>query len=193
MIPPVNDIITDRLVLRLMQPEIISACLDGDIARAELLLSAKVPAELLDNLSGLCYNQQQLEADPGYMPWSARAIILAHENSMIGIVRFHSAPDPEYLHVYTRNAVELGYRVFSGYRRMGYAKETVKAILEWASANFGITSFVASVSPSNIPSLNLIDGFGFIKVDEVMDETDGLEHVFLLCTKRANVDPTTAE
>jgi ribosomal-protein-alanine N-acetyltransferase len=182
MISPLSDIVTPRLVLRLMNAEVISACLKGKLAEAALLLGAKIPAELLENLSTFNYNREQLEADQNYMPWSARAIILANENIMVGIVRFHSTPDPKYLRMYTRDAVELGYRIFSNYRRMGYAKETVKAVLEWAGTNFGITSFVASVSPSNVPSLSLINSLGFIKVDEVMDDIDGLEHVFMLNT-----------
>ena len=182
MISPFNDIVTPRLVLRLMNTEVISACLDRKLDEAALLLGAKIPVELLENLNTFNYNRQQLEADQNYKPWSARAIILANENIMVGIVRFHSTPDPEYLRVYTRGAVELGYRIFSGYRRMGYAKETVKAVLEWAGVNFNITSFVASVSPTNFPSLSLINSLGFIKVDEVMDDIDGLEHVFMLNT-----------
>ncbi|SHN21582.1 Protein N-acetyltransferase, RimJ/RimL family [Mucilaginibacter sp. OK098] len=163
-----------------MNAEVISASMDGKLAEAALLLGAKIPVELLENLSTLNYNREQLETDQNYMPWSARAIILANENIMVGIVRFHSTPDPEYLRMYARGAVELGYRIFSNYRRMGYAKETVKAVLAWAGVNFNITSFVASVSPSNVPSFSLINSLGFIKVDEVMDETDGLEHVFML-------------
>lgn len=180
MISPFNDIITQQLVLRLMNTEVISACLDSDLARAELLLGAKIPAELLNDLSAFHYTRQQLKADQNYKAWSVRAIILPDESIVIGIIRFHSTPDPEYLHIYARGAVELGYRIFSNYRRKGYAKETIKAVFEWANTNFGVTSFIASVSPANIPSLKLIDNFGFVKIDEVMDETDGLEHVFIL-------------
>jgi len=180
MTSPLSDIITERLVLRLMSAEVISACLDGELNLASQLLGAMIPAELLEHVSTLKYNQEQLKTDKNYVQWSARAIILAKENTMIGIVRFHSSPDPEYLYVYARNAVEVGYRIFSNYRRKGYAKETVKAVLQWANTNFGITSFIASVSPTNVPSLRLIDSFGFVKIDEVMDETDGLEHVFML-------------
>ena len=39
---------------------------------------------------------------------------------------------------------------------------------------------MASVSPDNQPSLNLIDQFGFERTGEQWDEEDGLEWVFEL-------------
>ena len=36
---------------------------------------------------------------------------------MVGHVRFHSRPDPDYLRPYAPNAVEFGYVVFTAYRR----------------------------------------------------------------------------
>lgn len=176
---PLDDIVTSRLVLRLMDNEIIAACLAGDLATAERLLGVTIPCELLDHPSSLRYGQQQLKADSGYLPWSARAIILPDERLMIGLVRFHSRPDPVYLHPYARGAVEFGYRIFSDYRSRGYATEAVTAVMNWAQSVFGVSSFVASISPENEFSLRLIAKIGFIKVGEVMDDTDGMEYVFL--------------
>jgi ribosomal-protein-alanine N-acetyltransferase len=51
--------------------------------------------------------------------------------------------------------------------------------MNWAQSEFGISSFVASISPENEFSLRLVAKLGFIKVGEVMDDTDGMEYVFL--------------
>jgi RimJ/RimL family protein N-acetyltransferase len=49
----------------------------------------------------------------------------------------------------------------------------------WATTEFGIRIFVASVSPENLASLGLIRGFQFTKVGSHIDEIDGPEDIFL--------------
>jgi len=163
-----------------MSNEVMEACLAGNLRSAGRLLGASVPKDLLEHTSSFKYSQQQLDKDPDYLPWSARAVILQEEKVMIGLIRFHSRPDPEYLHIYVRNAVELGYRIFKNYRRLNYATEAIKAMMAWAQAEFGIHKFVASVSPENKPSLQLVTRLGFTKIGEVMDDVDGVEYVLLL-------------
>ena len=174
-----RDIITPRLVLRLMDDDVAVACLAGDLARAGQLLDMAVPDELLDHPTGLEHARQRLADDPLYRPWSARAIMLPERRAMVGHVRFHSRPDPEYLRPRVRGAVELGYLVFTGHRRRGYALEAVRAMMDWAQATAAVRRFVVSVSPDNGPSLDLVRRCGFVKIGEEMDETDGLEHVLL--------------
>jgi hypothetical protein len=43
-----DDIPTPRLVLRLMEREVVDACLVGNLQRAEQLLGIGIPTELLD-------------------------------------------------------------------------------------------------------------------------------------------------
>ena len=51
--------------------------------------------------------------------------------------------------------------------------------MAWAQTTFGVCRFVASVSPTNEPSLRLIARFGFQRVGEHIDEIDGIEHIFM--------------
>ena len=174
-----GDIVTPRLELRVMGPRVVDACLAGDLVEAGRLLGVAVPAELLEQPAGLVYGKAQLDADPDYLPWSGRAMILAGSGAMVGHVRFHSRPDPEDLRRYARDAVELAYTVFEAHRRHGYASEAVGAAMDWAQDNFGIRRFVASVSPRNVASLGLVARLGFSRVGEQIDEVDGIEHVFM--------------
>jgi ribosomal-protein-alanine N-acetyltransferase len=176
---PYGDVVTSRLALRIMDGEVMTACVTGALGRAGTRLGVPVPRDVLERPTSFQFGLAQLRADPEYLPWSARAVILRAENVMVGHVRFHSRPDPEYLRPYARDAVEFGYTIFERYRRHGYATEAVIGLMDWAGALFNVRRFVASIAPENLPSLRLVAGLGFTKVGEQIDDIDGLEHVFL--------------
>ena len=179
---PLDEIVSHRLVLRLMHGEMIRDCLAGDLASAGEKLGVRIPEELLEHRRSLESDRKQLEADPLYQPWSTRAIILREEWRMVGFLRFHTRPDAHYLRAYAPEAVEFGYCIFTGDRQHGYATEAVVAAMKWAEEEFGISRFVVSVSPYNTASLKLIDRLGFTIIGQHVDEEDGVEHVFLLGT-----------
>jgi RimJ/RimL family protein N-acetyltransferase len=174
-----DDIATPRLILRLMERDVVEACIAGDLQHAGQLLGTPIPPELLDEPTALKFAQAQLDADPQYRPWSIRAIILPAAQRMVGHIRFHSGPDPDYLRPFARGAVEFGYHVFLRYRRLGYATEAAGAAMDWARSAFGIGRFVVCIAPDNTPSLALIARFGFIEVGQHMDEVDGMERIYL--------------
>jgi RimJ/RimL family protein N-acetyltransferase len=176
---PSGDVVTSRLTLRLMDGEVMTACMTGALARAGERLGVTVPRDVLDRPTSFEFGLAQLAADPDYLPWSARAVILTVDNTMVGHVRFHSRPDPEYLQPFAKEAVEFGYTIFERYRRNGYATEAVSGLMGWAGAHFDVGRFVASIAPDNLPSLRLVARLGFVKVGEQIDDIDGLEHVFL--------------
>ena len=97
---------------------------------------------------------------------------------MIGHAGFHGPPGVNALGL--QGAVELGYTVFASFRRMGFAAEVASALIEWAHDAYGVTHFVASVAPSNAASLAVVNRLGFHFVREHEDDSDGLEHVYLL-------------
>ena len=175
-----DDITTPRLILRLLGPEVSNACLNSNLVTAQDLLHVAIPEEFLDKLSSLQHDRRQLEEDPGYKPWASRALILKNEMTMIGLIRFHGSPASHADKPYMKGAVELGYRIFSNYRRKGYAREAVYGMINWATEGFRVHRFIASISPENLPSLALVRSLGFIKIDEVIDEIDGIEHVYML-------------
>lgn len=175
-----QDIITARLILRLFGEDATNACLNNNLETAQHLLHAAIPEEFLDDLCGLQQDRLRLQENPAYKPWASRAIILKSEMEVIGLIRFHNTPDPHADKPYMKGSVELGYQIFSDHRRNGYAREAIFDIINWATAYFSIRRFITSVSPENAASLALIRSLGFIKVDEVLDESDGLEYVYML-------------
>jgi [ribosomal protein S5]-alanine N-acetyltransferase len=174
-------ITSDRLELILLSPQVIDALLEDDRAEAERELDASIPADWPDQHDAgfLRYRQRQLERAPQAEPWLVRAVILREPvRTMIGHAGFHGQPgvngkqDP--------HAVELGYTIFEPYRGRGYATEAAQALMDWAEAEKGMHRFVASISPTNAPSLAIVKKLGFVQTGEQMDEEDGLELVFEL-------------
>lgn len=146
-----------------------------DLEAASREVGAIVPVTLTDDLQDfLRYRLAQLEQDPSILPWLGRAMVLTDDSGarqVIGSIGFHGPPDEQ-------GRVEIGYRVEPDYRRRGFARESVQAMLDWAATTHGIRRFVASISPTNAPSLQLAAGFGFVQTGSHVDEIDGLELEF---------------
>jgi predicted acetyltransferase len=130
---------------------------------ASVEIGAEVPADLRSGLeSFLRYRLAQLAVDSSIREWLGRAMILTDRGGsrrVIGTIGFHGPPDEQ-------QRLEIGYSVHAPYRRQGYASEAVRAMLDWAASEHGVSRFVASVSPTNEASLNLVRGFGFTPTGE---------------------------
>jgi len=174
-----DDILTPRLVLRLFDRDALEACLEGDLRRAERSLGIRIPDASLSEPAALKFAKARLDEDSLYLPWSVRAIVLTAARRMVGYIRFHSRPDPDYLRPFAPAAVEFGYRIFPEHRRRGYATEAAGAVMDWAQETFGIGRFVVSVSPGNRASLALAAHFGFVQIGQHVDEIDGIENIYL--------------
>lgn len=97
-----------------------------------------------------------------------------------GQIGFHTRPAPAYLATWAPEGVEIGFKVYPAWRRLGYAREAVRGMIRWAHDTWGIAQFVASVAPDNAASTSLVLGQGFVAVGQWDDEIDGEEVVHLL-------------
>jgi ribosomal-protein-alanine N-acetyltransferase len=146
-----------------------------DLEAAGREAGAVVPPGLDEDLADfLRYRLAQVDADPSIRQWLGRLMVLtdgAGERRVIGTLGFHGPPDE-------RGRLEVGYRVDAAYRRQGYARESIRALFDWAASTHGIHRFIASISPTNEPSLQLAAGFRFAQTGSHIDEIDGLELEF---------------
>lgn len=158
-----------------MSSEFMRASLDGDLGRAAELLGAVLPPDWpVAAVSTLRRRLRQLAHDPTEQPWLLRAMLSrSAPRTLVGRIGFHAPPD-------ARGALEIGYAVEAAYRRRGYASEAVEAMLAWARREHNIGWFVASVSPTNVPSLAIVKSFGFVQTGAQWDDEDGEELVFEL-------------
>ena len=173
--PSVPSIHTERLELASMTVPFMQALVARDLAAAEREIGAHVPAWLPDQLDDfLQYRLAQLAVDPSIREWLGRAMLLTDSSGqrrVVGTIGFHGPPDAQ-------ARAEIGYSVDPVYRRQGLARESIQAMFDWAGATHGIHRFIASISPTNEPSLRLAAGFGFVQVGSQIDDIDGLELVF---------------
>jgi len=171
-IAPIN---TPRLTLESMSVPFMEALARNDLATASSEIDADLPANMPDDLKNfLVFRLAQLAADPSVRESLGRVMVLTDESGgreVIGSLGFHGPPDAE-------GRLEVGYRVEPQYRRQGFASEAISALFDWAHERYGVSRFVASISPDNEASLSLTQQFGFERVGEQMDEIDGLEYVF---------------
>jgi len=117
------------------------------------------------------YRAGQLAEDPSVAPWIVRAAVSEPDGAVVGDAGFHGPPDEA-------GMVEVGYTVVPGYRRQGYARAMLAALLVRAAAEPGVRTVRARIGSGNDASLATIAGFGFTCVGEQGNERDGLELVF---------------
>lgn len=175
-----EPIFTPRLVLRLMTEEFLEASLDEDVEKAERLIGLKISPDWFDEKDLINFRLDGYRSDPAYIPWGMRALGRRDTAEMIGYINFHTRPNPEYLRPLAPKAIELGYTIFFNHRRRGFAVEAVKGLMNWAVMQYPLENFIASVSPTNIASTEMIKKLRFEKIGEHIDEFDGLEFIYAL-------------
>ncbi len=160
-----------------MTPEFLKASILGDNAAAEKYLGATLPSFWPDIKKVLTLRFHQLQDDPTLQPWLLRGICHKETGAMIGHIGFHTAPNPDYLTPWITEAIEFGFTVFPDYRRMGYATEASKALMQWARNIHNVSKFVLTISPDNAPSQNLAASLGFKHIGSHVDDEDGSEDI----------------
>ncbi|WP_219993273.1 GNAT family N-acetyltransferase [Cryobacterium arcticum] len=119
------------------------------------------------------YRSRQLALTPEDADWITRVIYDPVRRLAVGQSGYHGAPD-------TRGMVEVGYAVDVAFRRRGYARSALTALLARAALEPAVTVVRATISPGNLASLALVAQFGFVEVGEQWDDEDGLETIFEL-------------
>ena len=151
----------------------MSALLANDLATARAESGVELGRLFVDEDSKWLWNYRlkQLETEPEAAAWIVRAVVAEPDGVVIGHAGYHGPPDD-------RGMVEVGYTVDPAYRRRGYAKAILAALLERSAAEPAVRVVRASVSPDNAGSLATIAHFGFTQIGDQWDEEDGLELLF---------------
>jgi RimJ/RimL family protein N-acetyltransferase len=145
------------------------------LAAGELPVASPVP--LTDHLAGPEHRplwrrrSRQVAADPTAAAWVTGVVWAPELGTAVGRAGFHGPPDGS-------GMVEVGYAIDPAYRRQGYARAALAALLERAAREPAVTTVRASVRPDNVASSALVGSYGFVAVGQQWDEEDGLETVY---------------
>jgi RimJ/RimL family protein N-acetyltransferase len=149
------------------------ALADGDLAGA----NAASPVPLSPYFAGPDWRgtwhrrHRQVEQDPASAAWVTGVIWDEQRRVAVGRAGYHGPPDPS-------GMVEIGYAVDPAYRRRGYARAALEALLQRAAAEPQVRTVRVTISPDNTASYRLASQYGFARVGEQWDDEDGLEIIY---------------
>ncbi|MEU8816929.1 GNAT family N-acetyltransferase [Actinoplanes sp. NPDC048796] len=153
-----------------LSPAVLTALVDGDLETASAVAGQPLSQYLVQESWLWRVRLADIAKNPEAARWIARAAVA--DGVVVGHGGFHGPPDEN-------GVIEVAYSVDPAYRRRGYAKAMLRALLERAAAEPGVTAVRASIRPDNVGSKATIAGFGFKKIGEQWDPEDGLEDVYL--------------
>lgn len=126
---------------------------------------------LIDDSGPLGWRVPQVKADPSTNKWFVRFIVLAESHEVIGSTSFHGVPDEN-------GMMEIGIGVEEAFRGHGYASEALLGMWRWVCGQEGVRTLRYTVSPTNAPSVKIIENFEFHHQGQQMDEIDGPEDIY---------------
>jgi RimJ/RimL family protein N-acetyltransferase len=151
----------------------------GDLAAA----NAVSPVPLSEYFAGPEWRgtwrrrSEQVEQDPASAAWVTGVIWDEQQQVAVGRAGYHGAPDQS-------GMVEIGYAVDPAYRRRGYARAALEALLQRAAHEPQVKTVRVTISPGNAASYALASQYGFAEVGEQWDEEDGLEIIYEVAASR---------
>ena len=168
---------TKRLELHHLSAEaIIELFEDKSDNKALLNRSITNPHRVLvDNSGPLGWRVPQVKIDPSVNKWFVRWIVLKETAEVIGSTSFHGVPDAE-------GMMEIGLGIEEPFQNKGYAKESLKGMWSWVSQFPEVKTLRYTVSPDNLPSIAVINYFGFEYKGQQIDEEDGPENIYEMST-----------
>jgi RimJ/RimL family protein N-acetyltransferase len=152
---------------------VFRALADGDLAAANALSPVRLSAYFAGpEWRGVWeMRTKQVEQDAASAAWVTGVIWDDRQQVAVGRAGYHGPPDPS-------GIVEIGYAVDPGYRRRGYARAALEALLQRAASEPLVRTVRVTISPDNVASYQLASQYGFTEVGEQVDDEDGLEIIY---------------
>lgn len=162
-----------RIGLTQLSQSALRALADGDLNAANRAMPLQFGAHFVSAEWRGTWRRRaaQIIEDPTSEVWITRAIVDLDHGFAVGRAGFHGPPDQV-------GMVEVGYAVDPTFRRQGYARAALVALLRRAREDPTVHTVRATITPANLASRDLVGQYGFIEVGEQWDDEDGLETIF---------------
>ncbi|MCP3759592.1 GNAT family N-acetyltransferase [Streptomyces sp. TBY4] len=170
-----HELLPKRIRFVKLNAKALRALADGDLAAGSAEAGVALDDYFVSDRARWIfgYRADQLTKDPSAAPWTTRAAVSEPDGTVIGDAGFHGPPNEA-------GVVEIGYSVVSTYRRQGYARAMLTALLTRAAEEPDVKTVRATIHSDNTASLATIAAFGFTFVATQATETDGTNLVFEL-------------
>lgn len=149
----------------------MAALLEDDLSRASAIAGVELTAFIQEENWLWKIRAEQVARSPESVEWVARVAVV--EGRVIGHGGFHGPPD-------SNGMVEVAYSVDPRYRRRGYARAILAALIERVRSDPRVRVVRASIRPDNVASLATLAPFRFVPIGQQWDEEDGVELLFEL-------------
>lgn len=126
---------------------------------------------LIDNPGPLAWRVPQVKLNLALNRWFVRWIVLRETGEIIGSTSFHGAPDVE-------GMIEIGLGIHENFHNQRFAREALRGMWEWVLTDPAVKTLRYTVSITNVPSIKLIEFFGFELKGQQQDEIDGPEDIY---------------
>jgi RimJ/RimL family protein N-acetyltransferase len=163
-----------------LTPAAFRALADGDLAAANTVSPVPLPEYFVSPQWRGTWRmrREQVDQDPASAAWVTGVIWDELGRVAVGRAGYHGPPD----HL---GMVEIGYAVDPAYRRRGYARAALEALLQRAAREPQVRVARVTISPDNAASYALAVQYGFTRVGEQWDDEDGLEIIYEVAAKGA--------
>ncbi len=166
---------SETKVVRLVElaPAVIHALAAGDLTAANRAAAITLTPYFVapEGLSTWQRRSRQVDSDPTTAGWITGAIFDSRRQVAVGRAGYHGPPD-------AAGMVEVGYTVDPAWRRQGYARAALVALLDRAAREPSVRTVRATIRPDNTSSRTLVLQYGFVEVGEQWDEEDGFETIY---------------
>ena len=110
----------------------------------------QLPFENLDDYKNLVEKYKDYYSNGNYFKWG---IVIKDTNEIIGIIQLHSRD-------YLNNNTQIGYIIGYNYNGVGYAKESVSKVIDFAFNKINIHRIDAMIADMNESSIKLVESIG---------------------------------
>jgi RimJ/RimL family protein N-acetyltransferase len=126
---------------------------------------------LINDPGPLAWRVPQVKSNPVLNKWFVRFIVDRDSREVIGSTSFHGAPDSD-------GMIEIGLGIEKPFQNQGFAKESLLGMWRWVVTFPEVRTLRYTVSPDNLPSISVINYFGFDFKGQQLDEIDGPENIY---------------